>query len=929
MLADGALRAGIDPALAGDLAALAITADSHSPGLDSTTLGRLHLAKARPLSSAGHAAEAMAELESAIRLLDGDEEEINALGFATAVADNMQEPQRAETYAALGEQQAWNLGFPAKAASLLTLRGRVLSRIGFPREADRVLERGQELLETHGDAGQKFRGRLNRAWVQLDRGEAGHAETGFDRLRQEAGPLEGPVSVADKEAYWARAAFAVGQAAPALAAAERAEAAAAKLDAPAPAFIAAIARAEGGLYFERFEDALTAADQVMGYVQSGFHEWENRARVLRGRALVGLGRLDEAAAEATAALAATPEGVNGLRLRKEIEVLRLLALPEGRAWPQRDVENLTDELLAANWHLPALELMIGRAAREKDTELALYATGLALDLGLPTVAVRAAHVAKLWTDPAGQAVAFAAQSLVGHLPAGWADSWTALPHVAAALAVEVADDAAATEALTAQWAAVVAGAGLDTLETLSPAQRRAQGLVRRRAVTSLGRRILQAAAALIVIAGVSVGVTMFLADDSTPPTTLAQATTTTLPPLEETPIAVPDGTVFAGSTMFRGDAGRSGVVADTAGVASAEGYFWRYGTADQIAASPVTFGKWAFIASQDGSVHAVDMSTGSQLWTFGSPSAIVATPAIGEIAGSDRGEAPPIAIIAYGDSDGVVTFREAVQTPFNVVHTEFVGNGFAIRATPLIVDNRVIVAAAGPGVGKVVGISPVARTLDWTFPRSPEDCATLGDVPECEPIGPVLGSPAAEGNTVYFGTSGSNGRLYALDATTGDLICRSSGIGSVEANPVVVDGVVYTLTTSGQLYVFSVPTCDTPAPNRNALYYDVTGAATAPAITGDTMVIPVGGRVLFIDLVTDAILHDFDAGAAVRSAPTIVGGIVYFGNEAGKVFAVDMESGEELWSWQTGGAVRSSVTALDGIVLVTSTDTRLYAIGGS
>ncbi|HEX5631149.1 MAG TPA: hypothetical protein VFY15_05780, partial [Acidimicrobiia bacterium] len=404
MLADGALRAGIDPALAGDLAALAITADSHSPGLDSTTLGRLHLAKARPLSSAGHAAEAMAELESAIRLLDGDEEEINALGFATAVADNMQEPQRAETYAALGEQQAWNLGFPAKAASLLTLRGRVLSRIGFPREADRVLERGQELLETHGDAGQKFRGRLNRAWVQLDRGEAGHAETGFDRLRQEAGPLEGPVSVADKEAYWARAAFAVGRAAPALAAAERAEAAAAKLDAPAPAFIAAIARAEGGLYFERFEDALAAADQVMGYVQSGFHEWENRARVLRGRALVGLGRLDDAAAEATAALAATPEGVNGLRLRKEIEVLRLLALPEGRAWPQRDVENLTDELLAANWHLPALELMIGRAAREKDTELALYATGLALDLGLPTVAVRAAHVAKLWTDPAGQAV---------------------------------------------------------------------------------------------------------------------------------------------------------------------------------------------------------------------------------------------------------------------------------------------------------------------------------------------------------------------------------------------------------------------------------------------------------------------------------------------------------------------------------------------
>jgi hypothetical protein len=77
------------------------------------------------------------------------------------------------------------------------------------------------------------------------------------------------------------------------------------------------------------------------------------------------------------------------------------------------------------------------AEREKDAELALYATGLAIDLGLPTVAVRAAHIAKLWADPAGQAVAFAAQGIVGHLPPDWAESWSQHEHVAAALAVEV------------------------------------------------------------------------------------------------------------------------------------------------------------------------------------------------------------------------------------------------------------------------------------------------------------------------------------------------------------------------------------------------------------------------------------------------------------------------------------------------------------
>ena len=101
LLADAALRPGGDQVLSGELAALAITANEHAAGIDATTLGRLHLAKARPLSAVGRSAEAMEDLEVAIRLLDGDEEEINALGFATSVADNMQLPQRAETYAAL------------------------------------------------------------------------------------------------------------------------------------------------------------------------------------------------------------------------------------------------------------------------------------------------------------------------------------------------------------------------------------------------------------------------------------------------------------------------------------------------------------------------------------------------------------------------------------------------------------------------------------------------------------------------------------------------------------------------------------------------------------------------------------------------------------------------------------------------------------
>ena len=127
-LAQAAVKADADPAVAGELARLALQAQEHAPGLDRVTQGRLRLVHARYLRSAGTSAEAMSELETAVRSLDGVEQ-IDALYFATVVADDMQSPQRAETYAALGEHQAWAAALPAKAGALLTLRGRVLSRI--------------------------------------------------------------------------------------------------------------------------------------------------------------------------------------------------------------------------------------------------------------------------------------------------------------------------------------------------------------------------------------------------------------------------------------------------------------------------------------------------------------------------------------------------------------------------------------------------------------------------------------------------------------------------------------------------------------------------------------------------------------------------------------------------------------------------------
>ena len=921
-LALAALRSELDPETAAELAGLAVQAQEHSPGLDKTTQGRLRLIRARHLRASGRSNEAMTELEIAVRWLEGVER-VDALGFITVVADDLQAPQWAETLAALGEMEAWAADEPSKAGSMLTLRGRMLSRIGFPREADRVIEVGLELLERHGHEVQRFYGRLNRAWVQLDRGEVRSAEAGFSRLRTEAKEIEGPVSQADKAVYWARAAFAAGRPADALEAVAGAEAAADEHNAPVLAFLAAIARAEGALYFERHEEALAAADRVLELSLAHLPAWENRARVLRTRALTGLQRLDEAAEEVAAALAATPEGVDGLRLRNEIEVYRLLALPAATPWPKSAAEDLTDLLLQARWHLAALDLMIERARREKDDELALHAAGLAIDLGIPTVATRAAHAADLWSDPAGQAVAFAAQGVVHHLPESWAEEWTTLPHVAAALAVEVTDDETATETLTAKWAEVVSEAGLAGYEVLSPSQRRIRGLVRRRAVTSWTRRILTAAAIVLVAGGVSLGVAIAFGPDEPPeaaPTTTGPTTTTTLA-LEDTPLAAPAAR-FNGTSAYRADAARTGVVTGVTGPNPAGGFYWKFPTADQIVASPVTFGQWVFVPSTDNRLYAIDMTDGSALWSYDAGEALRATAAVAELRSAGvGGQGGPRAVVAFGDTGGTVYFRDVFTQgggPFWSVPTSG-----SIVGSPLIVGSRVIVASSRPDSGQVISLLPLTQEVEWTYPP-------IGE----EPIGPIQGAPAFHEGMIYVTTTGIGGILYGIDAETGVPRCQSQPLGDLAFPPVIVDGVVYVTTSERFVYPFVAGSCTSKPANRQFQYDFPGGVTAAPVIVGDVMVVPNGSNLVAVDLTsTDrgASLWIFPSGAVIQSSPVVAGDTVYFGNNSGTVFAVALDTddpaGELRWSWRTGSAVVSSVAVLDGVVFVTSTNGIVYAIG--
>lgn len=71
---------------------------------------------------------------------------------------------------------------------------------------------------------------------------------------------------------------------------------------------------------------------------------------------------------------------------------------------------------------------------------------------------------------------------------------------------------------------------------------------------------------------------------------------------------------------------------------------------------------------------------------------------------------------------------------------------------------------------------------------------------------------------------------------------------------------------------------------------------------------------------------EFDTGAAVRSSPAVVRGVVYIGSDDGNVYAINATTGEEEWAFQTDGAVVSSPAVLRNVVYVGSDDRHVYAL---
>ena len=143
--------------------------------------------------------------------------------------------------------------------------------------------------------------------------------------------------------------------------------------------------------------------------------------------------------------------------------------------------------------------------------------------------------------------------------------------------------------------------------------------------------------------------------------------------------------------------------------------------------------------------------------------------------------------------------------------------------------------------------------------------------------GDKIRSSAAVSDGVLFSGS-NNGYVYALNATTGQVIWQYFSGSQIESSPAVANGVVYigVLWDGGHGYVDA------------------------------------------LNATTGSLIWRYATNSGIESSPAVVNGIVYIGSYNGYVYALNATNGAYIWSLLTGGTVFSSPAVVNNVVYVGS-----------
>jgi outer membrane protein assembly factor BamB len=190
-------------------------------------------------------------------------------------------------------------------------------------------------------------------------------------------------------------------------------------------------------------------------------------------------------------------------------------------------------------------------------------------------------------------------------------------------------------------------------------------------------------------------------------------------------------------------------------------------------------------------------------------------------------------------------------------------------------------------------------------------------------------SPAVAAHVVYVTFIGSaechhprpGGELDAYDTSTGRLRWRRQ-LGPTESSPLVVDDEVIVGDWNGDVWALSTR-------DGRTLWRTHTRGAVKGSVAfggGRLFIGNYAGQVLALAPRTGNVLWQSGGHGSFYSSPAVAYGRVFIGSLDDGVYAFGATTGHLLWSRPTGGYVYASPAVFDKLVLVGSYDHRFYAL---
>jgi outer membrane protein assembly factor BamB len=338
--------------------------------------------------------------------------------------------------------------------------------------------------------------------------------------------------------------------------------------------------------------------------------------------------------------------------------------------------------------------------------------------------------------------------------------------------------------------------------------------------------------------------------------------------------------------MFRGDAARSGV--GLQGPRGLPQLHWRY----QLAGLPGNVsivGDAAYVATDNGTLTAIDLATGNERWSFHTDRGALVGPTV--VDGLAYVSDATGTVLAIDAATGKEAWAASASYPN--INTATVGAG------------RVYLGLSDSGL---VALDAKTGAERWKTPIHP---------------GSESHTPAFADGVVYVSNDGVG--IAAVSAETGQTLWTTALDGDVPGTAVVADGTVYVGlgggVDKGRLRALSAKT--------GSLKWQTDDAFQAPAVSGGiAFATDNTGLVAALRASDGSKVWQIRLPAAAR-APAVADGIVYLASkDPGHVYALSAATGGKLWDFSVDAAVQCCIAAAHGYAFVPTSAGSVYAIGG-